>query len=517
MRSSVRNNFIQTGVTEDMPTLHARAIILTNIIALISAILTSVYLVYILPHGWGFSSQVLSVTLLVLCSVPILNRARQVHLARVLLALAIPLASLTILFLNRVQHPDLYDYYRSPGIYSVLMATSIIPALIFTRSEKLVMFACMMVHAVVFATVDIFLRYFSNLHALPTAKQYIGDNLSLLTSYILLTSCVLSLKSVLDRFEARNELLIARLNLKNLELESTNRELHELNKNIETQNEEIQAQSEELIQSQESLILASNEIERQKTALQEQNRFLEKSLDEKSLDLLHTNQQLVQQNNELQQFSYTVSHNLRGPVASMMGLMNIHRLADTYEEKTNIMQLIEQSALSLETIIRDLNKIIDIRHDKFSALENVRFKDELDLIKQSLKSFLRENDVQVDARFACEHIVSIKAYVNSILYNLVSNAIQYRSPDRKPFIRISSHETAEYAVLEVADNGLGIDLTRFGGDLFKLYKRFHTHTEGKGLGLYLVRQQVEKLNGRIEVESVPDAGATFRVFFPVRK
>lgn len=500
-----------------MHSLYARAIILTNIIALISAILTSIFLVYILPRGWNFSSQVIATTVLVLCTVPILNRARQVHLARVLLAIAIPLASLTIVFLHRMQYPDQHDYYRSPGIYTVLMATSIIPTLIFTRSERVVMFACMMVHALVFSTVDICLRYFSNLHALPTAKQYIADNLSLLTAYILLTSCVLSLKSVLDRFEARNELLIARLNLKNLELEATNRELHELNKNIETQNEEIQAQSEELIQSQESLILASNEIDRQKTAVQEQNRFLEKSLDEKSLDLLHTNQQLVQQNNELQQFSYTVSHNLRGPVASMMGLMNIHRLAHTLEEQKNIMHLIEQSALSLETIIRDLNKIIDIRHDKFSALENVRFQDELDLIMQSLKSFLRENDVQIDARFACARIVSIKAYVNSILYNLVSNAIQYRSPERKPFIRISSQETEEYAVLEVSDNGLGIDLPRFGGDMFKLYKRFHTHTEGKGLGLYLVRQQVEKLNGRIEVESVPDQGATFRVFFPVRE
>jgi len=99
---------------------------------------------------------------------------------------------------------------------------------------------------------------------------------------------------------------------------------------------------------------------------------------------------------------------------------------------------------------------------------------------------------------------------------LVSNAIQYRSPSRAPVIKISTQLINGHIILQVKDNGLGIDLSRFRGDMFKLYKRFHASTPGgKGLGLYLIKQQVEKLNGQIEVESTPGNGATFRVLLPV--
>jgi signal transduction histidine kinase len=288
--------------------------------------------------------------------------------------------------------------------------------------------------------------------------------------------------------------------------------LFQLNQDIESQNEEIQAQSEELLQSQESLLVANNEIERQKGELEEKNLQLEESLDIKSRDLLNTNQQLVVQNHELQQFSYTVSHNLRGPVASMLGLMNIYNLSTDPEEKSSIFSLMEKSAQSLETVIHDLNKIIDIRKDKFQATEKVSLEAEVSLITQSLNAFIAEKDVQVRCNFEADEIISIKAYVNSILYNLISNAIQYRSPERSLTIDISSYRIDDYVVIEVLDNGLGIDLERFRGDLFKLYKRFHTHIEGKGLGLYLVKQQVEKMNGRIEVASSPGEWTRFSAY-----
>jgi signal transduction histidine kinase len=221
-------------------------------------------------------------------------------------------------------------------------------------------------------------------------------------------------------------------------------------------------------------------------------------------------------NSELEQFSYTVSHNLRGPVASLLGLISIYRLSLTSDERDNILKLLEQSALSLETIIRDLNKIIDIRHDKFTTFEEVSFDTELTLIKQSLESFLQENEVTIKSDFECKKITSTKAYINSILYNLISNGIQYRSPNRKPVITLITRNHSDRIRIEVSDNGLGMDLNRFGNDVFKLYKRFHTHIQGKGLGLYLVKQQVEKLNGDIKVESTPDQGTTFKISFPAK-
>lgn len=513
---SIFKRVVQVGTQETMPKLKTRAIIMANTIALISAVLCSIVFVYFLKNGWSWVDTLILAGILSLCSVPVLNSAGFINASRFLLVITIPIVSLVAAIVPRILHPERFEYTRSAGLFCIILATSVISVLVFSSRENKLMLISHSINFVTFASLDILLRLFSKAPALPTLPQYFGANLILFTAYWLLTGSVFSLKNIMDEFEVKNDLLIHRLNEKNLELENSNRELHELNKNIETQNEEIQAQSEELIQSQESLILAHNEIERQKLELEQHNAFLAKSLDEKNKDLLYSNQQLVSQNNELQQFSYTVSHNLRGPVASMLGLINIHTLAQNEIEQKHVLTLIERSAQSLETIIRDLNKIIDIRNDKFSAFETVSLEQELLLIQQSLNSFIEKNDVQIERNFAFDQIVSIKAYINSILYNLISNAIQYRSMDRPPLIRISSRTNNGHSILEVSDNGMGIDLPRFQGDLFKLYKRFHTHTQGKGLGLYLVKQQVEKLNGHIEVESKLNTGTTFRVLLPVR-
>jgi hypothetical protein len=104
--------------------------------------------------------------------------------------------------------------------------------------------------------------------------------------------------------------------------------------------------------------------------------------------------------------------------------------------------------------------------------------------------------------------------LRSILYNLISNGIKYRSPERKPVIHITSSSNDQWVKIVVEDNGLGIDMEAFGSKLFGLYKRFHTHTEGRGLGLFLVKLQVEALEGTIEVESTLHKGTTFTICFP---
>jgi signal transduction histidine kinase len=195
----------------------------------------------------------------------------------------------------------------------------------------------------------------------------------------------------------------------------------------------------------------------------------------------------------------------------MLGLINIYHLSKDENDKAGIFSQLEKSVQSLETVITDLNKIIDIRRDTFNINENVSLETEVRQIIQSLHVYIKENDVRINLDFQCPEIISIKAYINSILYNLISNAIQYRSPHRKPIIDISSYCISDMVIIEVSDNGIGIDLHRFHDDLFKLYKRFHSHIEGKGLGLYIVKQQVEKLNGNITVESQPEKGTRFTV------
>lgn len=415
----------------------------------------------------------------------------------------------------RMNEPELFHYLpRSPGLFCTLLVTSVVPLMLFSIREVKFLLPTLGLNLCILVVVDPALFWFSAEANTDTytASRYMANNVILFVSEAFLIGSTVFLKSLFEYFEKENDLLIRSLNEKNEELNDRNKELYQLNQDIETQNEEIQAQSEELMQSQESLLTAHNEIDRQKRELEKQNLKLEESLDVKSKDLLNTNQQLVVQNNELQQFSYTVSHNLRGPVASMLGLMNLYHLSLDASERSSIFALIEKSAHSLETVIHDLNKIIDIRKDKFHATEKVSLETEVNLVTQSLSAFIAEKDVTIRPNFEADEIISIKAYVNSILYNLISNAIQYRSPDRSLVINISSYRKDDYVVIEVSDNGLGIDLDRFAGDLFKLYKRFHTHVEGKGLGLYLVKQQVEKMNGRIEVASTPGEWTRFNVF-----
>jgi anti-sigma regulatory factor (Ser/Thr protein kinase) len=111
-------------------------------------------------------------------------------------------------------------------------------------------------------------------------------------------------------------------------------------------------------------------------------------------------------------------------------------------------------------------------------------------------------------------VYSVRPMLNSILYNLISNSIKYRSEERKPVIRIRSSLAGAFIKIEVQDNGLGIDIERFKEKLFGLYKRFHTHVDGKGLGLFLVKLQAESLGGKVEIESTPGYGSTFSIYVP---
>ena len=512
---SLFKRILSAGALEARPWSKVRSIQLTNAIAFITAILFFILVSYLIFNsGWTTVAQVGLITIAILLSVIGLNYFQFHDLSRGLMCIIIPLAVLAAIFLPRIDLIGEYKYFRSPDVISILITSSIIPLLIFSMREKIALLSGLLVNVLILIFFDFFFYRFSSSNSQTpyTVLRFIGSNVVVLIMYLFLTGCIIFFRNMFEYFERKNSKLIDRLNTKNSKLHQSNLDLSELNQSIEVQNEEIKSQSEELLQSQENIMLANIEIERQKIELEEKNQMLEEALGEKNFDLLQTNHQLINQNSELQQFSFTVSHNLRAPVASIQGLINLYRMSNTSEEKAEIIHLFEKSTSSLDTIIKDLSKIIDIRHDNFTALEKVFLQTEVDLIMQSLNVYINSNEVSIKTNFALPELVSIKAYINSILFNLISNAIQYRSPSRKPLIQISSQIYGEYIVLEVSDNGLGIDLKKHQTDLFKLYKRFHSHTPGKGLGLYIVKQQVEKLNGRIEVESKPDHGTTFRIF-----
>jgi PAS domain S-box-containing protein len=226
--------------------------------------------------------------------------------------------------------------------------------------------------------------------------------------------------------------------------------------------------------------------------------------------------QLITQNNDLMQFSYIASHNLRGPVATLLGLVDLIEKEKKPESIKAISTHLLYSTRKLDDVIVDLTKILDIRSQQALAKEGVDLADTIENIREILSSQFSDSKAELILDLSeNQFLFSIKSYLHSIIYNLVANGIKYRSPNRKLVIRITSFKNENETGFTVGDNGLGIDLEKFQHKLFNLYQRFHNHVDGKGMGLYLVRTQTLALGGNIEVESKLDEGTTFKVTFPV--
>lgn len=268
-----------------------------------------------------------------------------------------------------------------------------------------------------------------------------------------------------------------------------------------------------LSKREQELVRANQIIEKQSQELTIENVNLNQELITKNDQLTNTNEELIRHNNDLQQFSYTVSHNLRGPVASLLGLINLTNVNTLSEDNRELVEHQKKAIASLDATIRDLGNIIDIRNAVSKVKQQVRFQDELNHITTLLQSEIEENNVSIKAHFErVKEIYSVRPMVSSILYNLISNAIKYRSPDRKLTIQIQTERVTSFVKISVSDNGLGLDVDRFKDKLFGLYKRFHTHVDGKGLGLFLVKLQAESLGGRVEIDSKLGVGSTFTIY-----
>jgi PAS domain S-box-containing protein len=224
---------------------------------------------------------------------------------------------------------------------------------------------------------------------------------------------------------------------------------------------------------------------------------------------------IVQRNKDLEQFSYIVSHNLRAPVANITGLADILLMLENDKDQEKIMMdELSAQVKKLDGVIKDLNYTLQVKHQVNENREIIKFSELIDDIKMSIDNLLRSEHVQVICDFsAVDEILTLKSYMYSIFFNLISNSIKYRQPEIKPVIEISGRIENNKIQLVFKDNGLGIDLAKRGGQVFGLYKRFHEHAEGKGMGLYMVKTQVETLGGKIAIASEVNKGTTFTIVF----
>lgn len=226
---------------------------------------------------------------------------------------------------------------------------------------------------------------------------------------------------------------------------------------------------------------------------------------------------LIQRNKDLEQFTYIVSHNLRAPVANILGLIGIRDtpgLSQTEQEDLN--RGLFESVDKLDDIVKDLNQILQVRSARSERNVDVEFSTLVEDIKISIKNLFELDIIEIGYDFAEINTFStLKSYIHSIFYNLIYNSIKYRQPQIPCLIKIESHLLDKKLQLVFTDNGMGIDLEKQGDQVFGLYKRFHTHIEGKGLGLFMVKAQVEKLGGKISVRSEVNKGTEFKIEFEV--
>ncbi|HEY0655092.1 MAG TPA: tetratricopeptide repeat protein [Chryseosolibacter sp.] len=360
-----------------------------------------------------------------------------------------------------------------------------------------------------------------NIEVLQKDKQLAEDKIALQESrlrqqYILIIAGLVgiallaTLVFIYYRFYARIRNLNIEITEKNSRIEAqsatlqeVNQELNRLYFEVSEQNEEIQAQANELAESNRSIT--------------DLNRGLAKLIEEKTVELRRTNDELVKHNNELLQFSYTVSHNLRGPVARVLGLATLVQSEQELAQAKQWISLIAKTASELDAIIKDLGKILELRHEPNRYREVVELADEWRQSISLLQDSLTGDEEIISDFSALPELITVRPMLQSILYNLLSNAIKFRSPDRPLVVRATSRVTDSKAVIEVIDNGLGFNSEKYREKLFRLYTRFHSHVEGRGLGLYLIKSQVEGLHGRVEVHSQPGTGSRFTVTLPIVK
>ncbi|MBF9255804.1 PAS domain-containing sensor histidine kinase [Pontibacter sp. 172403-2] len=226
---------------------------------------------------------------------------------------------------------------------------------------------------------------------------------------------------------------------------------------------------------------------------------------------------LYQHNRDLEQFTYILSHNLRAPLANALGLVrHLPDVAAGTEKFNQYVSYLTTSIENLDKVLKDLNQILSIRdRQNLFDVEPVALTAVCSQVGEALKAELAQAGgqlkIDIDPSFKVQ---ASRAYLYSICYNLISNAIKYRSKDRPLHINVTSDSTMEEEpAIHFTDNGSGIDLEKTGKDIFKLYKRFHSGTEGRGIGLFLVKTHLEAMEGHIKVQSKPNRGTTFSVFF----
>jgi PAS domain S-box-containing protein len=230
-------------------------------------------------------------------------------------------------------------------------------------------------------------------------------------------------------------------------------------------------------------------------------------------DLNNSFNLVTEQNKRLLNFSYIVSHNLRSHTSNIASIMSLIESSESEEEKEQMIQLLKSVSNSLNETMLHLNEVINIRNNIGLVSEPLNLQQYIDTVQNVLNEQITSKEVSISTIIPKDIIINYNpAYLESILYNIISNSIRYSHPERKPTIVIKWSIENDMKILQISDNGVGIDLVRNADKIFGMYKTFTNNADSKGIGLFITKNQIDAMGGNITVESEPNIGTTFKIY-----
>jgi signal transduction histidine kinase len=242
---------------------------------------------------------------------------------------------------------------------------------------------------------------------------------------------------------------------------------------------------------------------------------MEKSLKESNIALKNYAHELERSNKELEEFAYISSHDMKSPITSLQGLLTLMEQENSVKpESADLFKLVKNSARQMQKTINALNEIIAFRKTLSIERQKIAFQDALEEVKIGLYEMVISSGAIINARFSdCPYVNYPPVHLKSILQNLLTNAIKYKQEGKPPVINMTTICEGDGIILEVSDQGMGIDMKRYKDKLYGLFQRFHTHADGMGIGLHMIHSIIESYNGKISIESEVNKGTTFKIYF----
>ncbi|MFV8226849.1 PAS domain S-box protein [Christiangramia aquimixticola] len=216
------------------------------------------------------------------------------------------------------------------------------------------------------------------------------------------------------------------------------------------------------------------------------------------------------QNARLKNFAHIVSHNLRSHSGNLGMLLDLYVEDHEDQKDDQIIKMLYKASSNLKETIDHLNEVTVINTNESDSFSPIPLYTEIEKAINSVGALINDADLTIynEVPKDCE-IHGIKAYMDSILLNFTTNGIKYRSPERESFLRFTIKQKKKFVQLIIEDNGLGIDLARHRQKLFGMYKTFHNNKDSRGIGLFITKNQIEAMGGKIEVQSEVDEGTKF--------